>query len=97
MRYRHKFGGSISDTPRLDFQMVIPMDDKPAAEQETKGFWTRLASAIVQMGESYEEQLERRVCRLEAEVSRLSQLQDEDARNGSGTSSGTESPFPRSC
>ncbi len=36
------------------------------------GFWTRLALAIEAMSESYEEQLEKRVSRLEAEVGRLS-------------------------
>lgn len=39
------------------------------------GFWTRLASAIEAASESYTEQLEKRVSWLEAEVERLSAIQ----------------------
>ena len=39
------------------------------------GFWTRLALAIQEAGESYAERLERRVKWLETEVTRLSAIQ----------------------
>lgn len=46
----------------------------------------RLSFALAQTGESHEEQLEKRIGRLETEMSRLSQILDDDAKNGSRTS-----------
>lgn len=43
-------------------------------QKTVPGFWTGLALAIEAMSESYEEQLEKRVSRLEAEVGRLSAI-----------------------
>jgi hypothetical protein len=64
------------------------MRDKPAAAQGTRdSFWKRLYFVLEQMGESYEEQLEKRIYRLETEVSRLSRILNDDAKNGGRTSS----------
>lgn len=40
------------------------------------GFWTRLKLVLEECSESYEERLERRVRRLEAEVERLLSVHD---------------------
>lgn len=39
------------------------------------GFWTRLALAFEDISDSYQERLEKRVGRLEAEVERLSAIE----------------------
>ena len=52
------------------------MNHTQASQQQTvPGFWKSLALAIEESGESYEERLEKRVRRLEAEVERLSAIQ----------------------
>lgn len=43
-----------------------------SSQKATPGFWKRLALAVETVGVPYEEQLEKRVLRLEAEVARLS-------------------------
>lgn len=45
------------------------------------GFWKRLALAVKAMGESYEEQLEKRVRSLEAAVARLTEVQKKRERD----------------
>ena len=47
------------------------------------GFWKRLARALESMSESVEGQIEERVSRLEAEVARLSKIQEASSRSGS--------------
>lgn len=42
------------------------------SQKSVPGFWTRLAITIEEAFEPYEEQLERRVARLESEVRHLS-------------------------
>ncbi|MDB5967994.1 MAG: hypothetical protein JWQ90_444 [Hydrocarboniphaga sp.] len=44
------------------------------------GFWTRLALAVEAVGESDAERLEKRIRRLEAEVERLSTVQEKLAK-----------------
>jgi len=58
-----------------------------SARSTVPGFWTRLVLAMEAMGESYEERLEQRVSRLEAEVARLSE-ESEEARGGLALRSG---------
>lgn len=50
------------------------------AQKTVPGFWRRLALAIESASESYEERLEKRVGRLEAEVARLSESQKKRAK-----------------
>ena len=44
------------------------------------GFWTRLRLVLEECGESYEELLERRISRLEAEVERLLAMDGRNSR-----------------
>ena len=55
----------------------LPADSKEA----TTGFWKRLGLAIVTACEPYEEQLERRVSRLEAELTRLADVRKMSSRH----------------
>lgn len=50
-------------------------------QDKVPGFWTRLAIALEPLGGSYQEQLERRVRRLETEVARLSGRQERLAKS----------------
>lgn len=49
-------------------------------QKTVPGFWKRLVLAAEAMSESYEERLEKRVSRLEAEVARLSAVQKKPAK-----------------
>ena len=55
----------------------LPADSKEA----TTRFWKRLGLAIVTACEPYEEQFERRVSRLEVEVTRLAEVQKMSSRH----------------
>ena len=49
------------------------MNTQANLQGTTPGFWKRLVLAVEAMGESYEEQLEKRVRTLEVAVARLTQ------------------------
>ena len=50
-------------------------------QEKAPGFWKRLLLAIEESSESYSEQLEKRVTRLETEVGHLSGFQKKPAKN----------------
>lgn len=49
------------------------MNTQANLQRTIPGFWKRLVLAVEAMGESYEEQLEKRVSSLEVAVTRLTQ------------------------
>lgn len=49
-------------------------------QKTAPGFWKKLLLAVEEMSESYEELLEKRISRLEAEVGRLSAAQKKPAK-----------------